>query len=141
MERKENQKFEFLLTLNKNIICQRYFNVRNFNPKSVRSLDLYYTVSSIVDDIIDSLKGKTTDIISEFYKDEVSNLQVYGEYFTITVKKENTNIIQYIFPADLYPPRVKYSVDIRPQISYFLREITDTLSRKKLTTKYLDKQL
>jgi hypothetical protein len=141
MERKENQKFEFLLTLNKNIICQRYFNVRNFNPKSVRSLDLYYTVSSIVDDIIDSLKGKTTDIISEFYKDEVSNLQGDGEYFTITVKKENTNIIQYIFPADLYPPRVKYSVDIRPQISYFLREITDTLSRKKLTTKYLDKQL
>ena len=141
MERKENQKFEFLLTLNKNIICQRYFNVRNFNPKSVRSLDLYYTVSSIVDDIIDSLKGKTTDIISEFYKDEVSNLQGDGEYFTITVKKENTNIIQYIFPADLYPPRVKYSVDIRPQISYFLSEITDTLSRKKLTTKYLNKQL
>ena len=141
MERKENQKFEFLLTLNKNIICQRYFNVRNFNPKSVRSLDLYYTVSSIVDDIIDSLKGKTTDIISEFYKDEVSNLQGESEYFTITIKKENTNIIQYIFPADLYPPRVKYSVDIRPQISYFLREITDTLSRRKLITKYLDKQL
>jgi len=141
MERKENQKFEFLLTLNKNIICQRYFNVRNFNPKSVKSLDLYYTVSNIVDDIIDTLKGKTTDIIGEFYKDEVSNLQGDGEYFTITVKKENTNIIQYIFPADLYPPRVKYSVDIRPQISYFLREITDTLSRKKLTTKYLNKQL
>ena len=94
-----------------------------------------------MDDIIDNLKGKTTDIISEFYKDEVSNLQGDGENFTMTVKKENTNIIQYIFPADLYPPRVKYSVDIRPQISYFLREITDTLSRKKLTTKYLDKQL
>ncbi len=141
MERKENQKFEFLLTLNKNIICQRYFNVRNFNPKSVKSLDLYYTVRDIVDDIIDSLKGKTTDIISEFYKDEVSNLQGGEEYFTITIKKENTNIMQYIFPADLYPPRVKYSVDIRPQISYFLREITDTLSRKKLITKYLDKQL
>ena len=80
-------------------------------------------------------------IISEFYKDEVSNLQGESEYFTITIKKENTNIIQYIFPADLYPPRVKYSVDIRPQISYFLREITDTLSRRKLITKYLDKQL
>ena len=141
MERKENQKFEFLLTLNNNIICQRYFNVRNFNPKSTKSLDLYYTVRDIVDDIIDTLKAKTTDIISEFYKDEVSNLQGDCEYFTITIKKENTNIIQYIFPADLYPPRVKYSVDIRPQISYFLREITDTLSSRKLITKYLDKQL
>jgi len=141
MEIKENQKFEFLLTLNNNIICQRYFNVRNFNPKSTKSLDLYYTVRDIVDDIIDTLKAKTTDIISEFYKDEVSNLQGNCEYFTITIKKENTNIIQYIFPADLYPPRVKYSVDIRPQISYFLREITDTLSRRKLITKYLDKQL
>ena len=141
MERKENQKFEFLLTLNNNIICQRYFNVRNFNPKSVRSLDLYYTISDIVNDIIATLKAKTTDIITEFYKYDVSNLHEDMEYFTITVKRENTNIIQYIFPADLYPPRVKFSVDIRPQISYFLREITDTLSSKKLTTKYLDKQL
>jgi hypothetical protein len=141
MERKENQKFEFLLTLNKNIICQRYFNVRNYNPKSARSLDLYYTMRDIVSDIIDTLKAKTTDIISEFYRDEVSNLQGQEEHFTITIKRENTNIIQYIFPADLYPPRVKYSVDIRPQISYFLREITDTLSRKRLTTKYLDKEL
>ena len=141
MERKENQKFEFLLTLNKNIICQRYFNVRNFNPKSVRSVDLYDTITDVVNDIIETLKQKTTDIITEFYTDDVSKLQSGTEHFTITIKRENTNIIQYIFPADLYPPRVKFSVDIRPQISYFLREITDTLSRRNLTTKYLNKEL
>ena len=141
MERKENQKFEFLLTLNNNIICQRYFNVRNFNHKSIRSLDLYYTIDDTVNTIIDTLKEKTTDIITEFFTEEVSKSTQEKEYFTITIKIENTNIIQYIFPADLYPPRVKYSVDIRPQISYFLREITDTLSRKKLITKYLDKEL
>ena len=141
MERKENQKFEFLLTLNNNIICQRYFNVRNFNHKSIRSLDLYYTVDDIVNTIIDTLKEKTTDIITEFFTEDVSKSTKENEYFTITIKIENTNIIQYIFPADLYPPRVKYSVDIRPQISYFLREITDTLSRKKLITQYLNKEL
>ena len=75
MERKENQKFEFLLTLNNNIICQRYFNVRNFNHKSIRSLDLYYTVDDIVNTIIDTLKEKTTDIITEFLPKKTSILR------------------------------------------------------------------
>ena len=39
--------------------------------------------------------------------------------------------MQRIFPADIYPPKVKFSVDIRPQISYILRELTDVLSLQK----------
>ena len=32
------KKFEFLLKINGNIICQRYFAVKNFNPKTVWSV-------------------------------------------------------------------------------------------------------
>ena len=46
-----------------------------------------------------------------------------------------------IFPADIYPPKVKFSVDIRPKISYILRELTDVLSSRDVDTYYLDKQL
>ena len=55
-EKFENtQKCEFLLELGKNIICQRYFTVRNFNPKAIYSLDLHHTVSYIIDKIESSL--------------------------------------------------------------------------------------
>ena len=38
---KDITKFEFLLTIDDNIICQRYFNVRNYNPKTRDSIDVH----------------------------------------------------------------------------------------------------
>ena len=137
----EKEKFEFLLSISDNIICQRYFTVRNHNPKSTKSLDLYETVFDIKEVISKQLLLKTIDIVDEFFKEDVSKLQVDPENFTITIKKGNQVIMERIFSADLYPPRVRYSVDIRPQISYILRELTDVLSLRKPYCYYLDKQL
>ena len=47
-ENKDQQKFEFLLKIDNNIICQRYFNVKNFNPKAVKSMDFYWFVKERV---------------------------------------------------------------------------------------------
>ena len=71
----------------------------------------------------------------------MSKLHEEKDYFTISVKKGNHLIMERVFPADIYPPKVKFSVDIRPQISYILRELTDVLSLRKVDTYYLDKQL
>ena len=137
----EKEKFEFLLSISDNIICQRYFTVRNHNPKSTKSLDLYETVFDIKEVISKQLLLKTIDIVDEFFKEDVSKLQVDPENFTITIKKGNQVIMERIFSADLYPPRVRYSVDIRPQISFILRELTDVLSLRNPDLYYLDKQL
>ena len=137
----EKEKFEFLLSISDNIIRQRYFTVRNYNPKSIKSLDLYETVFDIKEVISKQLLLKTIDVIDEFFKEDVSKLQEESENFTITIKKGNQVIMERIFSADLYPPRVRYSVDIRPQISYILRELTDVLSLRNPYLYYLDKQL
>ncbi len=65
MSNQEVTKFEFLLTLEGNIICQRFFNVREHNPKSRRSMDLHYYVKNICDDICSDLKTKTLDYLHE----------------------------------------------------------------------------
>tara|TARA_B100000287_G_scaffold322829_1_gene306778 strand:+ start:2783 stop:3211 length:429 start_codon:yes stop_codon:yes gene_type:complete len=137
----EKEKFEFVLSIKDNIICQRFFTVRNHNVASLRSVDLYECVKWIKELITKELTLKTIDIIDEFFKDDVSKLQEETEYFTIRIKKGNTLIMERIFPADIYPPKVKFSVDIRPQISYILRELTDVLSLRKPYRYYLDKQL
>lgn len=48
-----------MLSANGNIICQRYFKVNGFNPKSLNSEELYYTIRDIVHMIKDDLKSKS----------------------------------------------------------------------------------
>ena len=140
-EYKEHQKFEFLLKINNNIICQRYFNVKNFNPQTLRSEEFYDFVQEIYYIIEKGLKEKTTDIITEFFTEDMSKFPEEKENFTITINKGETKLMERMFSANLYPPKVRYSVDIRPQISYFLNGLSDVLSLKKITTNYLDKIL
>ena len=137
----EKEKFEFLLKIEDNIICQRFFTVKNHNPKTVRSMELYWSVEEIKDLIKKYLVLKTVYFLDEFHKEDMSKLQEDSGHFTITIKKGNRMIMERIFSAELYPPKVRFSVDIRPQISYILRELTDVLSDKNPDCYYLDKQL
>ena len=137
----EKEKFEFLLSIKDNIICQRFFTVKNHNPDTIYSVGLYECVKYIKDIIDKKLILKTIDIIDEFFKEDMSKLQEESGYFTITIKKGNRMIMERIFSAELYPPKVRFSVDIRPQISYILRELTDVLSDREPYCYYLDKQL
>ena len=67
MEDKKITKFEFLLTLEDHIICQRFFNVKGYKPRNTKSLDLYESVKYIQEEINDSLKMKATDYLSSLY--------------------------------------------------------------------------
>ena len=46
-EKNDITKMEFLLTLNDNIIVQRYFNVKGFNGDAKSSMELADTVNDI----------------------------------------------------------------------------------------------
>ena len=106
-EKKSVVKCEFLLTLNENIICQRYFNVRNYNPKYKNSLDLYYTISDIAEDLKYSLKNKAFDYIYDRYNQYTNYVNLSDqdlernedEVFHLYVKQNNryTNTQNYSF--------------------------------------------
>ena len=57
------KKFEFLLKINGNIICQRYFAVKNFNPKTVWSVLTIDCVEDCVDMIQGQLKNKSLEYL------------------------------------------------------------------------------
>ena len=65
MNIQEQNKFEFLLTLDGNIICQRFFNVRDYNPRCRKSMDLHYEVKNISEEISEDLKLKSSDYLAE----------------------------------------------------------------------------
>jgi hypothetical protein len=57
MTNQDLTKFEFLLTLEGNIVVQRYFNVKGHNSKSRRSLEMHYYVKNICEEIEYDLKS------------------------------------------------------------------------------------
>ena len=135
------QKCEFVLKLGNNIVCQRFFSVRNFNDRATNSLDLHYAIGDVVTDMVNRLKVKTLNLLESNYRESSLEMAQEEEYFTITVKKGNRVIYDTMIPAHIYPPKVRFTVDIRPQISTILRELTEVLSRKQVTTHYQDYDL
>lgn len=53
------EKFQFLLSINENVICQRYFRINNFDFASIESIELKETMDNCVEMIQNDLKEKS----------------------------------------------------------------------------------
>ena len=149
MEDKKLVKFEFLMLLEDNIICQRYFNVKGYKPQNRRCLDLYEQLKWIEHRIEDDLKMKSFNYLMDQYNRYTNHVNLSeqdknikrDEMFHMYLKLNNEIISHKIFPAWIYPSRIRYTVDIRPFISSFLKELSDVLSAEKVQRKYLETTL
>jgi hypothetical protein len=141
-------KMEFLLTLNDNIVVQRFYNVRNFNPQARHSYDLPYFMKQVEDDLVTDLKMKTVmymmDTQEAIYLDpEILNTSNTDdpENFNMYVKLADDVIFHRIFDGKLYPPKVRYTVDVRPSLKNILKGLTDIFSAENLSYEYMDYDL
>ena len=145
MKEQESTKMEFLLTLNENIVVQRFFNVKGYVPKAKNSLELYEFIKSLKDELQYYLKMKTVvymldnkDAIIEDPAIMETSFTDEPEYFNIYVKLGDTTLCHRQFDGKMFPPKVRYTVDVRPFLKEVLRELTDIFSNRKLTYEYLD---
>jgi hypothetical protein len=145
MKEQDSTKMEFLLTLNDNIVVQRFFNVRGYNSKAKNSMELYDLVSSVKDELQYHLKMKTVIYMMD-NRDAITNdpsvmntsYTEGPEVFNIYVKVGDTTICHRVFDGKFFPPKVRYTVDVRPFLKDILRELTDIFSTTKLTYQYLE---
>ena len=140
-------KFEFLLSLEGHIVCQRFFNVRDHVDQSRRSLDLHYYIKNICEDFMEDLKIKSSNYLCE-NQNYILNTEVVDEsaipekeHFLMEIKLGEDVFIQRLFPAYLYHPKARYTVDIRPRLKRILSDLTDILSSEELETSYLGYEL
>ena len=145
MKEMDSTKMEFLLTLNDNIVVQRFFNVRGYNPKAKNSLELYEFMKALNDELHYYLKMKTVIYMMDNrdaieHDDSIMDTSFTDgpEIFNLFVKVGDTTICHRIFDGKRYPPKVRYTVDVRPFLKDVLRELTDIFSNNKLTYKYLE---
>jgi hypothetical protein len=144
----DTTKMEFLMTLNNNIIVQRFYNVKGYNPKARRSLEVSNLLRIVGEIVENNLKIKSlvymVDNQDQIMADpkilETSNTDA-PEYFNIYVRIGDETICHRIVDAKLYPPKVRYTVDIRPELKSILTGLTDIFSDENLTYRYLNYQL
>jgi len=148
MRQSETTKVEFLLTLNNNIIVQRFLNIKNINPNAKDSLEIYDFVKYFSDDLEKYLKMKSIGYLVD-NKDSIlydptimeTSSTDEPELFNIYVKIADQIVSHRILDGKQYPPKVRYTVDIRHFIKDSLKELTNILISENLTHQYLEKNL
>jgi hypothetical protein len=145
MKDQESVKLEFLMMVNDNIIVQRFFNVREFNNEAKNSLELYELLREFKDDIQTQLSLKTVTYMTDNMYEIINNPAILEtsytdgpEYFNIFIKQNDVTICYRQVDAKAYPPKIRYTVDVRPHLKNLLMNLTDIFSSKNLTKKYLD---
>jgi len=148
MKEQDLTKLEFLITLNNNIVIQRYFNVKNYNVKAERSLDLYEYLKDYVNEFLLDQKMRTTvymmDLQNEIAEDPTileTSMTEGSEVFHFKILKDNMTICHRSLDAKIFPPKIRYTVDIRQQVKTVLRDLTDIFSSEEFETNYLDYSL
>jgi hypothetical protein len=144
-EQNDVTKVEFLMTLNNNFVVQRFFNVKGYNPKVKNSIELYDYIKELSEELQTKLRNKSMVYMLENrfqIEEDPTVLETSNtdgpEVFNIILKVGNETICHRIIDAKLYPPKVRYTLDIRPSIKNILRELTDILSEKNLSFNYLN---
>ena len=135
---KYTDKFEFILRINENIVCQRYFNIRGYNDNSKNSMELKWELSDIVETIQSYLKEKSEDFLWTNYNpfsnknSVVKDTQKSEEdYFTFEIRVDGKIIIIERFTGMVFPPKIRYSVNIKSLIPGIISKIQRCLSKRK----------
>jgi hypothetical protein len=143
--KRDDNRFEFKLTSNGHIICQRFFAVNNFNKANLTD----------VKDLMDSLTGMNNNgwgdmgIIPTHLKRESEEYlwRMFKPYDTQLPENidrrdvfENEDIIGFelnydgrliaksAFSGNFFPPKVRYNISIRDIIPEIYSEVREHLS-------------
>lgn len=157
--------FEFTLKINNNIICKRYFNIRNYNEDCRESLEM----KEMMDDIMGVSQDIKLGVIPEYLKIlcmENSHKPYYSQnnhftnkndifYLDVTknniskIRRENKDIsyLQHeilasgTFNGTLFHPNVRYSINVKPIIPEIVKVINRYMALDEYTMAYGDASL
>jgi hypothetical protein len=113
-----------------------------------KSYDLAYFMKEVEMMLSEELKMKTVIYMMDNQDEITDDPDVLNtsntegpEYFHLYVKISDEIILHRIFDAKLYPPKVRYTVDVRPSLKSILKGLTDIFSAQNLSHDYLSYDL
>jgi hypothetical protein len=145
----QEERFEFILYINDKIICQRYFNIRDYNEEIINSYEMKELLDNIAGGsfqthslglIPNNLKNKTIDYLwdnfNPYVKQEVEDIKQNTDKvdnYQFEIKVDKMTVGKAIFSGNMFAPKVRYSVDIKELIPAIMSEIRHYFSQKKYT--------
>jgi hypothetical protein len=130
-------KVEFLLMCNDNIVVQRFFNVKGFNKNAHKSEEFYEHMDMLCRELQYDLKMRSVVYMLDNKYEISENPEILNtsitdgdENFNLYIKIGDLTICQRRFDAKVYPPKVRYTVDLRPKLKGILNGLTDIFSGK-----------
>jgi len=143
MKEQDITKVEFLLTCNENIVVQRFFNVRGFNKNAYKSVEFYDHIRMLTNQLMYDLKMRSVSYMLENQYEILENPEILNtsitdgpEKFNIMIKLGDMTICHRQFDAKPYPPKVRYTVDLRPKLKSIMAGLTDIFSGKNFNYYY-----
>ena len=134
----EQHPFEFVLRINGHFICQRYFNIHNFNPDVIDSLEMKELLDEIAGmnngdlgevhwgtlGIIPTyLKERSAEYLGFFednphlsYKnkgDEKRDIWAKEDIYTFEIKIDGEVVGVSQFAGNFFPPKIRYKVNLK----------------------------
>jgi hypothetical protein len=115
----KEERFSFILYLNDNQVCKRYFKINNYIEDSMHSVDFKFVFDELVALIDDDLKSKSR-VYTWYYYDEnhvdeefVNELPKPWEYTLKFVVYDNKKpVMERIWDASGYPKAVLDRIDL-----------------------------
>ena len=144
----EELRYQFVLYINDNIICQRYFNIIGFDEESVDSLEIKDLMESIagmnngshgsLGIIPRYLQKKSLTYMWDNYnpysiqqEENIKSIFDRKDNFQFEIKVDEKTIAKTEFSGNFFPPKIRYAVDVREIIPAIMNEIRTSLSQKK----------
>lgn len=146
----DDLRFEFNLYINDNIICQRMFNVKGYNKKVLKSLELKDMMNEITG--INLNDAGRMGIIPTYFK-KLCNTKSWKEYkpynlkesegyvgnlenndvFTFEVRVDKKMVAKSSFNGNQFQTDVIYAVDIRELVPEIISELEYYMSMEEYT--------
>ena len=147
--KRPDQRFEFILYINQTkFIVQRFFDIRDYNEDSIKSLELKELMDNIAGVNIDSfgtmgiiprfLKQKSIDYLWNNYnpyyiqqEEGAKNIYEKIDNFQFEIRVDKRTVAKSEFSGNIFPPKVRYDVNIKEIIPSIMAEIRHFLAQKK----------
>ena len=133
METKSNQQFELVLYLKDRIICQRYFEDFNFKKNEIGFDVAINIIKSTTEMITNHLKSETMKHLYSKYrcaqKEVVVKETIEENQIKVVISHNNKPITSSCIGINVYPAKIRHSIDIRPIIPEIISKIRKHLKK------------
>lgn len=141
-EQKEyrEERFEFALYVNDNVICKRNFRINNFIEDSMNSVEFKETVDQIVKMVDDDLKSKSRVYTWYFFNDKEPDEEFTSPLidpwectFKLVILDNKREVMSKIWDGRAYPKSVREKVDLTNKFVKILNKEGKVFSYEKET--------